>query len=55
MDSQVFYIFFMKNGKESGGQKPFSINTKLVLAFREIGQGYESINKFATVMNMPPA
>ena len=35
------------------GKRPFSINTKTVAAFREIGQGYEGLQKFGTIMNMP--
>ena len=35
------------------GKRPFSINTRTVVAFREIGQGYEGLQKFGTLMNMP--
>ena len=34
-------------------KRPFSITTKTVVAFREIGQGYEGLQKFGTLMNMP--
>ena len=35
------------------GKRPFSINTRTVVAFCEIGQGYEGLQKFGTLMNMP--
>ena len=35
------------------GKKPFSINTRTVVAFGEIWQGFESLEKFGTLMNMP--
>ena len=35
------------------GKRPFSINTRTVIAFREIGQGYEELQKFGTLMSMP--
>ena len=32
------------------GKRPFSINTRTVVAFREIGQGYEGLQKFGTLV-----
>ena len=37
-----------------GGYGRFDINTRTVFAFREIGQGYQSIQDFAINMNMMP-
>ena len=33
-------------------KRPFSINTRNIVAFREIGQGYEGLKKLGTLMNM---
>ena len=35
------------------GKKKIDINTRLVIAFREIGHGSEAIEKFSDLMNMP--
>lgn len=43
-----------KKLKGSPGKPPFDVNLRMVYAFREIGQGYKSISKVATFMNMPP-
>lgn len=37
------------------GRAPFKINLQTVLSFREIGKGYQSIELFSALMNMPPA
>ena len=49
-----FYSSPAISSKLSGlrGKKPFSINTRIVVAFREIGQGFESLEKLGTLMNM---
>ena len=53
--TREFYSSPAISSKLSGlrGKKPFSINTRIVVAFREIGQGFESLEKFGTLMNMP--
>ena len=38
----------------SCGHTRYDVNTRAVVAFREIGKGYTSIENFCTVMNMPP-
>ena len=38
----------------SPGRSMFDVNARVVLAFREIGQGYKAISTFGTSMNMPP-
>ena len=35
------------------GPKGYSVNTQAVLAFREIGKGYDAIKSFCTCMGMP--
>lgn len=37
-----------------GGKKPFEVNARAVIAFREIGQGQLSMMRFNALMNMPP-
>ena len=34
------------------GKRQFSINTRTFVAFREVGQGYEGLQKSGTLMNM---
>ena len=36
------------------GQKPFDINTRVIVAFREMGKGLSSLEKFCGIMNMKP-
>lgn len=38
--------------REKKGPKPFEVNTRMVLAFREIGRGYNALNTFTRCMNM---
>ena len=41
--------------KNSGrGAKPFDINLRTIMAFREIGRGHAAMNTFCGYMNMPP-
>ena len=39
---------------EKCGNKPHEVNTRSLMAFREIGCGRESMIRFAIIMNMPP-
>ena len=41
-------------GKDTRGRKPFEVNVRSAIAFREIGKGYEAMHTFTTMMNMPP-
>ena len=41
-------------GKDARGKKPFEVNVRSVIAFREIDKGNEAIRTFTTMMNMPP-
>ena len=46
--------FISKNDNtELRGKKKFDINTRLVINFLEIGHGFEAIEKFSTLMNLP--
>ena len=36
------------------GQKPFDVNTRVIVAFREMGKGLSSLEKFCGIMNMKP-
>ena len=36
------------------GLKPFEVNLRVVMAFREIGRGREAMCTFTAIMNMPP-
>lgn len=36
------------------GQKPYEINTRMIIGFREIGQGCASMCTFCRCLNMPP-
>ena len=36
------------------GVKPYEINMRAMITFREIGRGYKSIQEFCKLMNMPP-
>ena len=36
------------------GQKPYDVNLRSVLAFREVGRGFTSLQDFCMYMNMPP-
>ena len=36
------------------GVKPYEVNLRAMIAFREIGRGYQSILEFCKLMNMPP-
>ena len=36
------------------GRKSYDINTRSVIALREIGKGYSSLKTFCGLMNMPP-
>ena len=40
--------------KEDRGRKPYDVNIRSAIAFREIGRGHSAIEKFCGVMNMPP-
>ena len=40
--------------RERSGRKPFDINTRAVIAFREMGKGLTAIEKFCGIMNMKP-
>lgn len=48
----------MCNSKEILSNKPgvnaYEFNTRSIIAFREIGRGYEAIKTFSTILNMPP-
>jgi len=36
------------------GRKPYDVNIRSAIAFREMGRGHSAIEKFCGVMNMPP-
>ena len=40
--------------KSTPGQKPYEINTRMVIGFREMGQGFASMETFCRCLNMPP-
>ena len=40
--------------KDQRGKRPFEINVRAVMAFREIGKGHEAMKTFNSVMNMCP-
>ena len=40
--------------RDGRGAKPFDINIRAIVAFREIGRGHASIETFCGYMNMPP-
>ena len=40
--------------KSTPGQKPYEINTGMVIGFREMGQGFASMETFCRCLNMPP-
>ena len=54
--SHEFFTSTMFNSseKDSRGKKPFNINYRSVITFREIGKGHEAMKRFTTIMNMPP-
>ena len=49
--SSLEFVFF---GKDARGKKPFEIDVRSVIAFREIGKENEAMRTFTTMMNMPP-
>lgn len=51
---QKFYSSHQFDRPNKNGPKPYDINVRSVVAFREIGKGYESIKKFCGLMNTPP-
>ena len=55
--SVIFYTSSTSTSpnKDMRGKKSVDMNKRAVIAFREIGQGHEGINKFTTMMNMPPS
>ena len=38
----------------ASGRSSFDVNIRAMVAFREIGKGYEGMSNFATFMNLPP-
>ena len=40
------------SAKQKQGRKPFEVNVRTVLSFREIGRGHEHIKMFSRIMNM---
>ena len=40
------------SGKRKQGRKPFEVNVRTVLSFREIGRGHEHIKNVSRIMNM---
>ena len=43
-----------KDARESRGRSSFDINTRIIIAFREIGKGFTAIKTFCGFMNIPP-
>ena len=41
-------------GIHGRGKKAFEINTRTIIAFREIGKGYSALTTFCRCINMPP-
>ena len=39
---------------QTSGMNSFDINFRIIMAFREFGKGYDAINTFTSLMNMPP-
>lgn len=48
------YCSSKKINKQRKGQSPYEINLTSMIAFREIGVGYNGMKNFCGVMNMPP-
>ena len=44
---------FKYDQEETRGKKPLEVNVRSLVAFREIGRGYEAMNTFTTLLNMP--
>ena len=40
------------NGNTAQGRKTFEANTRMIIGFREIGKGYQSIKNFSRFMNL---
>ena len=40
--------------KKKQGKNPFDVNTRAIIAFREIGRGHTALERFCGVMNMKP-
>ena len=51
----IFYSSSLVGGEISRrGPKPFDVNIRSQIAFREIGRGHDAIETFCGYMNMPP-
>ena len=56
---QESFLSVVKNSskeatRDGRGSKPFDLNLRTILAFREIGKGHAGIKMFCGCMNMPP-
>ena len=52
--TSLMHTHSSKKKSKSPGRKIWIVNTRAVIAFREIGKGYAAIDSFALCMNMPP-
>ena len=52
--SSLEFVHVWWYGKDARGKKPFEVNVRSVIEFREIGKGNEAMCTFSTMMNMPP-
>ena len=43
-----------KDARENRGRSGFDINTRIIIAFREIGKGFTALKSFCGFMNIPP-
>ena len=43
-----------KDARENRGGSGFDINTRIIIAFREIGKGFTALKSFCGFMNIPP-
>ena len=56
---QESFLSVVKNSskeatRDGRGSKPFDVNLRTLLAFREIGKGHAGRETFCGCMNMPP-
>ena len=50
----TFPVYLVIGRKYFGGRSGFDINTRIIIAFREIGKGFTALLSFCGFMNIPP-
>ena len=45
---------FLFPGKDARGKKPYEVNVRSVIAFREVSKENEAMCTFTAMINMPP-